>query len=240
MVDEQMIFKELVFYGDLLTVNSIWNVSFNLLTSAKPLLACSHRLPPTFINMIWVQLLFADIWSSLSDLFNAKTIWAQNSFTFRSGESHYPLLQPPIFRTEVYRRICMNRYLPRFLFQVCREISWHRVANRCISLMLTDNMLRLGFYFASASHSRRCQHFCSQPSSLSRSQTTLASLSIHCPQQNPHNRHDCQYRTKTPCYYNPRQWDGEQREVLYINGGYSHTAAIFIGLYLDIFTVLFL
>lgn len=95
--------------------------------------------------MIWVQLLFADIWSSLSDLFNAKTIWAQNSFTFRSWESFYPLLQLPIFCIEVYRRICMNRYLPRFLYQVCREISWHRVANRCISLMLTDNMLRLGF-----------------------------------------------------------------------------------------------
>lgn len=79
--------------------------------------------------MIWVQLLFADIWSSLSDLFNAKTIWAQNSFTFRSWESLYPQRS-----TDGYVWIFQDSYF-RFVEK----------SNRCISLMLTDNMLRLGF-----------------------------------------------------------------------------------------------
>lgn len=55
----------------------------------------------------------------------------------------------------------------------------------------------------------------SQPLSLS--QPNYTGLFEHpLPTTNPHNHHDCQYRTKTPCYYNPREEMGARRELIYV------------------------
>lgn len=101
-----------------------------------------------------------------------------------------------------------------------------------ISLMLTNNMPRLIFCYW---FPHKCSalpalpvFLYSQPFSLSNSQTTLASLSIHCPQQNPHNHHHCQYCTKTPCYYNPRRGDGGQRESSFMLKEVILTQKIFL------------
>lgn len=92
--------------------------------------------------------------------------------------------------------------------------------------MLADNMLRLVLFC-------KCLLIIMLPTFLWPAfqpllQPNYTGLFEHpLPTTNPHNHHDCQYHTKTPCYYNPRQGDGGQRELFYVNRGYSHSHCIY-------------
>lgn len=141
-----------------------------------------------------------------------------------------PLIQLPSFTN---RHVDKSRYTNDCAHQTVRTkqedlpsgSGRNQLISTCISVRLADNLSRL-VSFCKCFCLSYCQHFYSQPFSLSRSQTTLASLSIHCPQQTHTTTTTANIAQRHRVTTTHGKEMGGQRGLFYVNRGYSHTVAI--------------